>query len=321
MKRILKVLFRILEGVLCLLLIALMGVFLWSKVYYYDFYKDSQRSIAIPGLSTGFIPQGFAYAQEESLFLISGYMKENSLPSRVYMVGEDGRQAVTELLNEDGTPYTGHCGGVAINGDFVYISGNKKLCVFSATEVLSGGQAKQLGSIDTGVRMSFCTFAGEYLLSGTYASGGSYETPEYYHLTTPAGDENTTLIWAYKANKDAVFGIEPVPAAAFSARDKVQGIEVTDDGKVVLSTSYGLESSCLWLYEIDNRVGTVTRNGRAVPVYYLDRASLVETIKAPPMAEELVFLDGRIYVLTESACRKYFFGNFIDGRNVFAYSF
>lgn len=321
MNKALKILLRVLVGIVCLVTIVWMGAFVWSKVYYHDFYQDARRSISIPGIHCGFVPQGFAYSPEKEAFLISGYMKDDSRPSRIYMIGRDGSEKYVELFQESGAPYTAHCGGVAINGEYIYISGSKKICVFSAAEVFSGKTARQIGSISTGERMSFCSFIDGYLLTGTYASDGSYKTPEYFHVKTPAGDENVTLIWAYKADDAAPFGLLPVPVAALSAGAKVQGIEVTDDGKVILSTSYGLESSALWLYQVDDRMGTVTKEDVAIPLYYLDSASLVKTVKTPPMAEELVWLDGRVYVLTESACAKYIYGNLIDGRHVFAYAF
>ena len=57
-----------------------------------------------------------------------------------------------------------------------------------------------------------------------------------------------------------------------------------------------------------------------LPLYYLDSASLVKTVTAPPMAEEMVYKDGRILVLNESSCNKYFYGRLIRGSWVYAYN-
>lgn len=320
MKKITKILLRTLAAILCTVLVLCMGVFIWSKVYYHDFYKDADRVMAIPGLNDGFVPQGFVYEEQEKVFLISGYMKDDTKASRIYVVGEDGSSKFVELMEDKQTPYTGHCGGVAISGDNVYISSDEDyLAVFSLKDVLDGGNAQWKGSVNTGDRTSFCSVVNGYLLTGAFYRAGSYETAQYQHLTTPAGDENSALIWIYKIDENIPFGIGDKPVAALSVREQVQGLTVTDDGKIVLSTSWGLSSSALWLYEMDERVGTV--QGQDVPLYYLDSANLVETVKAPPMSEEMVFLNGRVYFLTESACTKYIFGNFIDGRHVFAYQF
>jgi hypothetical protein len=63
----------------------------------------------------------------------------------------------------------------------------------------------------------------------------------------------------------------------------------------------------------------MTVNGASVPVYYLDSESLTDDITLPPMSEEIFVKDGRLYVLLESACKKYIFGNLIRGRHVYSY--
>lgn len=321
MKKAGKIASRVLLGLVCLILLVMIGAFAWSKIYYHTFYSDAERSFSIPGLWSGFIPQGFEYDEKSESFLISGYMKDGVSASRIYVVPKDGEAHYAELKTEDGEDYTGHCGGVAVNGSFVYISATKKICVFDIDDVLSDGEAKQIGSISNGERMSFCTYVNGYLLSGSFYRAGNYETPDYHHVTTPAGDENPALIWIYKADESAEFGIDSTPIAALSVRGLVQGVEVTDDGKVILSTSYGLSSSALWLYEMDDRKGSVTVDGKETPLYYLDRENLVESVTAPPMTEEILWLDGRVYIMTESACTKYIFGKLIDGSHVFGYRF
>lgn len=317
MKKVSKTLLRIMLALVCFALIICVGLFVWSKIHYHDFYKDAQRSFSIPGLSSGFIPQGFDYEENEKVYLISGYMKDHSQSSRIYAVHEDGSVTFSQLLDQDGNAYTGHCGGVAINGAFLYVSSEDELSVFALEDILNGIQAKQLGSVEIGERVSFCTFENGYLLTGAFYRAGSYETPAHHHVTTPAGDENPALIWIYKADASQPFGLCAEPVAAISVREQVQGVAITDEGKIVLSTSWGVGSSQLWLYEMDQRVGSIND----VPLYYLDSANLVETVTAPPMSEEILWLDGRLYIMTESACTKYIFGNFIDGRHVFAYQF
>ena len=106
---------------------------------------------------------------------------------------------------------------------------------------------------------------------------------------------------------------------------------VTDDGKVILSTSYGLSVSKLYVYDTTNLVGEdydfvgTAKSGafafNGIKRYYLDSSNLVDTISAPPMAEELVYLDGKIYIMNESACNKYIFGKFTSGYKIYAYPY
>jgi len=61
-------------------------------------------------------------------------------------------------------------------------------------------------------------------------------------------------------------------------------------------------------------------DGKEVPLYYLDSANLTRRVDMPPMSEEVVCRDGKVYVLFESACTKYMFGNLIRGTHVYAYA-
>ena len=65
---------------------------------------------------------------------------------------------------------------------------------------------------------------------------------------------------------------------------------------------------------------TLYVGGRKNARDHLDSANLTDTITLPPMSEELVYRDGRIYVMCESASNKYIFGKFIRGYQVFAYN-
>lgn len=320
MKKITKIILRILAIILCAVLVLSLGVFVGSKIYYHDFYKNAQRGMTIPGLNDDFIPQGFVYLEAEQVYLVSGYMKDSTEASRLYVVDEEGESRSVELMLDGQQPYTGHCGGVAVSGDNVYVSGDENsLVVFSLKDVLGGGQVLSKGKVPVEARSSFCTVANGYLLTGSFYRAESYETEDYQHVTTPTGDENTAIIWVYKINEEASLGVEDTPVAALSVREQVQGIAITEGGNIVLSTSWGLSSSILWFYEMDERVGTIGEDN--VPLYYLDSENLLDSVKAPPMSEELVIRDGRVYIMTESASTKYLFGNFIDGRHVFGYEF
>ena len=55
-----------------------------------------------------------------------------------------------------------------------------------------------------------------------------------------------------------------------------------------------------------------------LPVYSLGATTLVETIVAPPMSEEIVYLDGKIWIMNESASNKYVFGKFTTGNYLFS---
>ena len=109
----------------------------------------------------------------------------------------------------------------------------------------------------------------------------------------------------------------------YSTISNVQGMCLTTSGKIILSTSWGLSKSHLYQYNVSNTsassFGRITLNGQQVPVYYLDSSTLEKTVVAPPMAEELVYLDGRVFILSESASMKYIFGKFMSGNHVYSF--
>lgn len=315
LKRIGNILSRLLLVVLALLLVLHLGV----TVLYYPFFSHARSSFRIPGLDTGFVPQGFHFLGSRGYYLISGYMKDHTA-ARIYIRDAGGKTRFVELKNGDGTAYDEHAGGVTVNGDFVYLPGKMGVDVFSLSEILENDTATVIGKIAGEYDTDCCTFYNGYLFVGDFYYPETYETPEAHRVTTPAGDENKAIIAVYKASNDAEFGIDPQPVAAISIREKVQGIAFTKDGQIVLSTSYGLSSSALWFYEPDDtRQGSVELMGNQVPLYYLDSANLKHSVQMPPMSEEVICQGEKVYVLFESASTKYKFGKLIRGNHVYAY--
>lgn len=317
--KILKFARNVLACILVLILVALLALRVGVTVMYRDFFFNSEAVFRIPGLDSGVVPQGFHYLQEQDIYLMSGYMKDHS-SARIYIRQADGTTRFVELRNADGSTYDEHAGGVTVGGDFVYLPGTMGVDVFRLSDILEGKTAQAIGKIQGEYDNDCCTFYNGYLFVGDFYHPETYETPADHRITTPAGDENKAIITVYKASETAELGVELQPVAAISIREKVQGIGFTEDGKIVLSTSYGFATSYLWFYQPDEaRQGSLTLMGSSVPLYYLDSANLVHSVEMPPMSEEVVCMDGKVYVLFESACTKYRYGNLIRGTHVYAY--
>ena len=314
---------KILRGIgigLVILVVVILAVLqIGVTVKYWDYFANTKVAYTVPGIRDDFVPQGYDYIPESGTFLTCGYMSDDT-SSRVYVRDEDGRSHFSSLYYDDMTPYVKHAGGICHNGEYVYIAGDDGVDVFFLADILAGRDAKLLGTIYTGHDMAFCSFYNGYLLAGNFYYPEHYETPAHHRITTPAGDANTSLITVFRADDSSAFGIDPSAVAAFSAPDKVQGMCFTGDDEIVLSISWSLTDSNLLFYDVDlERVGTVEVASGEVPLYYLDSANLTKTVVMPPMSEELVYLDGRIYVMNESACNKYIYGKLIRGRKVYAY--
>ncbi len=310
---------KILLGLGILVLAVLLLIQVGVTVKYWDFYWGSQRAFTVPGLFDEFVPQGFDYLESDDTWLMSGYQSDGTA-CRVYTRTGGGDTQFASLLNADGSAYLDHAGGICHNGDYAYLPGEAGVDVFPLAEILAGKETRKLGTVPTGHRTDFCSFYDGYLLIGSFYYGGHYETPEHHHVKTPAGDENPALITVFRADDTGEFGLDPVPVAAISIPEKVQGMCLTDDGQIVLSTSWSLGDSHLYFYDVDlDRRGTVRLGESEVPLFYLDSANLTKTVPAPPMTEELVYKDGKVWILNESACNKYIYGRLIRGYWVYGY--
>lgn len=206
------------------------------------------------------------------------------------------------------------------------------------------------------------------LYVGEFYRKGNYETDKTHRLTTPNGYKNTAFMYEYNidgsdstnpygltridsSNTDASIS-ENVPKIQkiYSLPELVQGIAFSrrtgyssDDGCLVLSTSYGLANSHLlcfdWKTVNDSSNRTpykdltgynftykdVYRTGPegktlytdSVYIYYVDKGNdnmFIKDYSIPSMSEGMCILTpqgsssmatGRIYVLFESASKKY----------------
>jgi len=76
----------------------------------------------------------------------------------------------------------------------------------------------------------------------------------------------------------------------------------------VLSTSYSIPNSHLYYYNnvLEEEPHAIARVGLSeVPMWYLDDNALINSVEIPSMAEEIVIKNDRVYILFESACKKY----------------
>ena len=108
------------------------------------------------------------------------------------------------------------------------------------------------------------------------------------------------------------------PDKIYSIPNKVQGVCFTDDGRIVLSTSYGLADSIYYVYNDADAIASGLTFDDA-PVYYLINCQ--KQIKGPAMAEGIDFYEGKAITLTESASNKYIFGKFFFANNIVGLDF
>ena len=300
-----------------------------ERLVFFSFYAKSTTEFKMPGTSDGFIQQGFEEIEVdgEKLYLASGYVKNHS--SRVYIIDEKGKSlGYAKLRTETGERNTTHAGGIAVYGDYVYVTNgadSKGIEIFLLSDILDENNdvAWCVGTLDVSVAPAFVYVdeASKTLYTGSFHKDGSdYLSPDE-HKALGAAHDNTAIILAYDITNDGK-AISSSPKEAYTITSKVQGMTFTDSGKLVLSTSWGVSKSHLLIYdfaEIKKGEDKTTLFGAEIPLYHVDESSKIDDVKAPPMAEELVYEDGRVYIMNESASSKYIFGKFTSGNYVHAY--
>ncbi|MBQ7688280.1 MAG: hypothetical protein IJT27_03570 [Clostridia bacterium] len=279
-----------------------------GRLAYPAFYKNAEKVADIPGLADGFVPQGTTYDAETASVLVCGYMEDESA-SRLYVIPAAGEVRMLALAKTDGSVYTGHAGGVTVAGSRVLISNASTLFMLdlaAVREASDGDELRFTGGVRVPCNASFCSCDGERIYVGEF-HGEGYETAETHAVTLSNGETYQALVFAYALN-EAFFTDEetPAPEAAYAVCDHVQGFACLPDGKAALSCSYGLKSASLRFYDASGESdGVYSGEGYDVPLYILDGARELKTLRLPHMSEDLEYTAKGLLIAFESAANKY----------------
>lgn len=325
MSKPLKITLIVLSSLIAFMLLVWILAYTVESIIFADFYSNADSELVIPGLWGQSVPQGFEYISEIDTFLYTGYAKDKISPSMVYVMpeGGEGKSRCVELFNSDGTAFTSHVGGITVYGEYAYIADGEGIAIFELVDILNvDNKATKLDFIEVDFGVAFVEASGDKLYAGNFYRAVDYETPESHHITTPSGDNNTAIIYEYDMNPETSYPVSIFPQRAYSITDAIQGMTLTPSGEIILSSSWGLSKSHLYVYKTDSaKTGTFVTGEREIPLVYLDSHCLIRDIVAPPMAEEIVYHDGEIYILTEAASMKYLFGKLTGAKHCYAYEY
>lgn len=257
-----------------------------------------KEAIFLPGHeSKEMICQGIAYLPDEVMdatqqgkgddhryVLLSYYPKESEQPSQIVVIDRKTAQPIRRfsLYKKNGKPYTGHAGGIAVAGKYVWISSGRTLYGYSTQEILDFIAdekttakaeegipdsldvlpAKDLTSVeyyDVDSKASFVSFDGTYIWVGDFAKGiGKDYSPVKHHKIMGrncwiAGykvdtDGFPTSTVEYKYVDDGSEETAHKPDVVIAMRDFVQGMAFCGD-YVTLSVSMGPINSRLAVYK------------------------------------------------------------------------
>lgn len=275
--------------------------------------KNARKEFEIFGLSDGFVPQGIYYSKNLSCFLISGYMKNKSLPSRVYVVDEKtGRLIKFVSFTFLRKKICGHFGGIAGFGENIWISSDGEVFRVSVEKIKNAKDAEKIEILDkfsSKNRADYIFVDSGMLWVGEYYKLGKFKTKLSHHILF-SGEQFHAMCFGFKISPQKKFGIESnVPEKALAVPDLVQGVSVTRN-EIFLSCSYALKKSNVLVFEnvLRQSESFVTIiDEQKIPVFVLTKKHFKRVYVFPSMSEEIEIVDGRLFILFENASKKYKF--------------
>lgn len=321
--RALKIIGIVFGAIVGAALIIVLGLNIYIHVAYAPFYEKAEQLFPVPGINSGFIPQDSDHVEADDSWLFSGYMADHS-PSPLYRRTASGEMETLYVALPDGSTYDGHGSAITSNEHYAYLSCEYGYLVIPIDNLVfaeDGTTVQATEKVSLDFSPAFMNIEGSQLFAGEFYYPGDYETPDHHRIITPDGTENPSVMYAFPADTTEVGRFTEVPDEVFSIPGLVQGTCMTDDGSIVLSTSFGIATSHLLAYHVDMATpdGTfITDSGAEVPLFCLDSRNRVNDIAGPPMLEGIESYEGRIITLDEAASNKYIFGKLYGAGQVYA---
>ncbi|CAN7295648.1 lamin tail domain-containing protein [Paenibacillus sp. LjRoot153] len=290
---------------------------------YQMLWNVSSEGAIIPGLVEDFVPQGMAYDKDEDWIIITSYM-EDKRPSTLSIIDAQTDQLIKYVNLYDGNvPYNGHAGGVAVSKDHVWIASGGAIYQLSKEDLINApdkGGVSFEGKFLTITNASFTNYADGVLWVGEYYFPPTYTTASSHTMLTR--DNTYQYAWVAGYRLDNQTDVLPtgkndgtntvVPDLILSIPDKIQGMAMLNDS-IMLSQSYSRSrDSDLLKYNKPDFNGasdtSVKVNAIDVPVWYMDshaKADGNNDLLVPPMLENMIERDGKLYLLFESGANEY----------------
>jgi hypothetical protein len=281
---------------------------------YSRFFEKSREGAIIPALMQDYVPQGMTYLQPKDWLIMTSYSLHKQ-PSLLAVVDRESGRLVKSffLYNPNNTAYTGHAGGVAASGAYIWISSGSKLHALQSSKLADGADGSRLvfeQAVPVETNGSFVTYADGMLWVGEFARS-DYKTKDSHKLKARDGtpysawvagyklDAQTGLIAARGKTADGAY----IPDSIIAIPDEIQGMDIAGS-RVFLSRSYGRNNpSHLFIYENplqDAPHAQVTIGDVQVPLWFLDGKNLADTFVMPPASEGIVSAAGALHILYES---------------------
>ena len=227
----------------------------------------------------------------DEFVLITSYSTEDDCMGELMVFDrETGEYMVTLGMDENS-----HLGGIAFDGDNVWVCNSYENCV----ERISYDFIELMAYQNTGDVVDARDVVDEFPVKNTPSCitwyGGRLWIATHTLLV------NSRMVAYYLDKKTDKL----IALSDYKIPQKVQGVTFDDSGNVYLSTSYGRnQSSYLYCYDSVTALATRPKHPR-------------KKVEMPPASEELDVSDNTLYILFESAGEKYYEGTDGKGKSLF----
>lgn len=288
--------------------------------------RRAKKEFKIFGLGSGFTPQGINHCKYLNSFLMSGYMKNKKLASRIYVIDYETKNLIKYItLNKNGKDIISHFGGITSFGEDVWISTDKKVLRIKANDIKNAKNGESVRIFDDFSpenEASFCFVNAGYLWVGEFYRLSNFKTDISHHLRIDENNQFHAMCYGFKISPKSSGGVESfLPEKALCIPDKTQGIAISKN-QIYVSISYGISRSNLLVYKnvFSSPAQTYTYiGGKKIPLYVLMNGALEQKLTLPSMSEEIEVFDNKLFVLFESAAKKYRI--FTRRKTFYVYSF
>lgn len=238
--------------------------------------------------SEGQCMQGLCFTPD--YVLMTSYSEDSQTPGSLMVFDrESGEYLVTLGMKQES-----HLGGIAYDGKNIWICHSNS----NTLERITYEYVKKIASDAPKYFVDASALSDEYKLKNTPSCITSYGGRIWVATHTRLFNSKM-LSYSYNEDDDQL-----VALSSYNIPSKVQGVAFDMKGSVYFSTSYGRNNSSF--LKVYSSLLTLDRKPDSPAV----------KVEMPPCSEEIVIAEDNVYVLFESASRKYFEGT--DGNGTSA---
>ena len=233
-------------------------------------------------------PQGLLFV--DKLVFISSYSGVRGELGKIRIFDRYTGECVLSL----GMDENSHLGGLAFDGTSIWVCNSSKMSI----ERISYAFVLQMIRENRGKLIDIRNLVEGHRVNNI-PSTVTYYDGQLWVATHSVWTNATMVGYCYEEGENRL-----VSQNSFWVPPKVQGVAFTDKGEVYLSTSYGRKSTS-YIKKYDS-LYAMSKNVR----------DYKEKIKLPPCSEGIFYENRRLYILFESAGKKYLEGTDGNGKSV-----